>query len=256
MKISVLQYDIAWCDAARNMATVEELVNGSQADVDMFVLPEMWSSGFVIEAQEVAETEESCAALRFMERVAAKRGCAVVGSLVIRESDIFVNRMFFITPESIAARYDKRHLFGPGGETKRFTAGTERVTVEWRGVRFLLQICYDLRFPVFARNRGDYDAAIYIASWPTARQRAWQVLAQARAIENQSFVIAANRTSTDPYCKYSGGSAIVDARGEIVAQAADAPCVLTAEIDIEELRAFRRKFPTLRDGDCFTLHNI
>ncbi len=256
MKISVLQYDIAWCDAGRNMQTVGELIAASPADVDLFVLPEMWSSGFVIEAQQVALPESECPALRFMERMAAGRNCAVAGSIVIREGERFANRMFFVTPEGIAARYDKRHLFRPGGETKRFTAGTERVVVEWRGVRFLLQVCYDLRFPVFSRNRGDYDVAIYVASWPTPRQSAWQTLVRARAIENQCFVLAANRTGTDPYCEYSGGSAAIDYMGQPLSEATDRPCAVTAELDMEELRAFRRKFPTLRDGDEFTLTTI
>ena len=257
MKIALVQTDIAWCDEQANIHRVEQAISSTES-VDLYVLPEMWSTGFVIEAQDVAQTEEQCKALQWMVTTAAKRGCAIAGSLVISESGKYYNRHYFVTPEGIAAKYDKRHLFRLGGETKRFTAGSERVVVQWQGVKFLLQTCYDIRFPVFSRNRltengYDYDAIIYVASFPTAREAAWRTLSAARAIENEAFVVAVNRTGSDPYCSYSGGSVLWDSFGESVAQCGEKECIAVAQIDIDELKVRRKRFPTLRDADLFSI---
>ena len=148
----------------------------------------------------------------------------------------------------------KKHLFTYGGEQMHYTPGTERVIVNFRGMRFLLQVCYDLRFPVWSRNRKDYDAAIYVASWPTPRVEAWKALLRARAIENQCFVIAANRVGEDPNCQYSGGSAIIDPYGRTLAACEDGQvCAAEAVMDMDELVAFRKKFPVLEDADPYTL---
>lgn len=259
MKIALVQTDIAWCDERENIARVAAAIS-SAPSADVYVLPEMWSTGFVIEAQTVARTEAESEPLAWMCRTAAERDCALAGSLVIREGDRYYNRHYFVTPEGIIARYDKRHLFRPGGETKRFTAGSDRVVASWRGVRFLLQTCYDMRFPCFSRNRltesgePEYDVAIYVASWPTARMKAWHTLAAARAIENQCFVVAVNRTGRDAYCDYSGGSVCVDAMGEVLAAATESPSVVTVEVDMATLGELRKRFPTLRDGDEVLLH--
>ena len=257
MKIALVQTDIKWCEPQANIAQVEALIATSEV-ADLYILPEMWSTGFVIEAQDVAQTEEQCDALKWMVATAAARNCAISGSLVISEGGKYYNRHYFVTPEGIAARYDKRHLFRLGGETKRFTAGSERVVVEWEGVKFLLQTCYDIRFPVFARNRVvegayDYDAIIYIASFPTPRAAAWRTLAMARAIENEAFVFAVNRTGDDIYCNYSGGSIAVDSFGDILSDCGSVEAVLTVEIDIKTLKERRRNFPTLRDADLFDI---
>ena len=257
MKIALVQTDILWCDKAANIARAEALIDASEP-ADLYVLPEMWSTGFVIEAQDVAEREQECGALQWMVRTAAARGCALSGSLVIEEDGKYFNRHYFVTPDGIAARYDKRHLFRLGGETKRFTAGSERIVVEWRGVKFLLQTCYDLRFPVFVRNKiseagYDYDAIIYIASFPTPRAAAWRTLSAARAIENECFVVAVNRTGDDIYCNYNGGSVIWDSFGEAVAECGEKECIAVAQIDIDELKVRRKRFPTLRDADLFSI---
>lgn len=257
MKIALVQTDIKWCDQQANIARTDNLIASAET-ADLYVLPEMWSTGFVIEAQDVAQTEEQCDALKWMVTTAAKRGCAISGSLVISEGGKFYNRHYFVTPEGIAARYDKKHLFRLGGETKRFTAGSERVVVEWQGVKFLLQTCYDLRFPVFVRNKVtdkvyDYDAIIYIASFPSPRIAAWRTLSAARAIENECFVVAVNRTGDDIYCNYNGGSVIWDSFGEVVAQCGEAECIVAAEIDMELLKERRKRFPTLRDADLFSI---
>ena len=256
MKIGLVQTNISWCDIPTNIARAEALIASSEA-ADLYILPEMWSTGFVIEAQDVAQAEEECEALQWMVTTARTRGCALSGSLVIAEGGKYYNRHYFVTPEGIAARYDKHHLFRLGGETKRFTAGSERVVVEWQGVKFLLQTCYDIRFPVFARNRVveggyEYDAIIYVASFPTARQGAWRTLSAARAIENECFVVAVNRTGDDIYCNYNGGSVVWDSFGEIIADAGEKECITVAQIDIDELKVRRKHFPTLRDAVLFS----
>lgn len=257
MRIGLVQTDIVWCNPTANIARVEELIAASET-ADLYVLPEMWSTGFVIEAQEVAQTEGQSVALKWMIDTAAKRGCAITGSLVIAENGKYYNRHYFVTPNGIAARYDKHHLFRLGGETKRFTAGVERVVVDWQGVKFLLQTCYDIRFPIFSRNSltengYDYDAIIYVANFPTAREAVWRTLSAARAIENEAFVVAVNRTGSDPYCSYSGGSVLWDSFGEVVAQCGEKECIVVAQIDIDELKVRRKRFPTLRDGDLYNI---
>jgi predicted amidohydrolase len=257
MKVGIIQTDIVWCDVPTNIARAEALIAGAEV-ADLYIFPEMWSTGFVIEAQDVAQTEENCKALQWMISAAKRYDCALSGSLVIEEDGKYYNRHYFVTPEGIAARYDKKHLFRLGGEAKRFTAGDKRVVVEWRGVKFLIQTCYDLRFPVFSRNRKteqgyDYDAIIYIASFPTARFGAWHTLSAARAIENECFVAAVNRTGVDIYCNYSGGSVLYDSYGDVIAHCGESECIVVAELDINELNARRRRFPTLRDADLFNI---
>ena len=150
--------------------------------------------------------------------------------------------------------YDKRHLFTYGGEHHTYTPGSQRTVVEWRGMRFLLQVCYDLRFPVWSRNRGDYDVALYVASWPTPRVEAWKALLRARAIENQCYVVAVNRVGEDPSCQYCGGSAVIDPYGKTLAACEDGcACEAEAVIDIDVLEDFRKKFPVLGDADAFRL---
>lgn len=164
------------------------------------------------------------------------------------------NRFYFVKPDGEFDYYDKRHLFTYGGENKHYAPGERRVVVEYKGIRFLLLTCYDLRFPVWARNRGDYDAIIITANWPESRQHVWDALTKARAIENQCYVIAANRTGCDPNCHYTGGSVIIDAKGHTVTQAkGQAAQTITADIDIEALHTFRCKFPVLDDRDEYTI---
>ena len=257
MKIALIQNDIVWCNPETNIDRTEELIASAEA-ADLYILPEMWSTGFVIEAQEVAESEEQCAALQWMVTTATNRNCAISGSLVISEAGKYYNRHYFVTPEGIAARYDKHHLFRLGGETKRFTAGQQRVIVEWQGIKFLLQTCYDIRFPIFARNSVvdgvyNYDAIIYIASFPSPRIATWRTLSAARAIENECYVIAVNRTGDDIYCNYNGGSVVWDSFGGSIAEAGERECIVIADIDIDELRLRRRRFPTLIDADLFSI---
>ncbi len=228
---------------------------GTTRAVDLIVLPEMFTTGFATEPQGAAEPDGGAATLDWMRSVAARTGAAVAGSVAVEERGRFYNRLYFVRPDGVCDHYDKRHLFSFAGENARYTAGTERVVVEWRGWRILLQVCYDLRFPVFARSRGgDYDMIIYVASWPTVRIHPWNTLLRARAIENLCYAVGVNRTGDDPFASYSGGTALIGFKGETIAEAApNGEDAVLCEVDMEALRAFRTKFPALADADDFQL---
>lgn len=236
----------------RNRFGAEAMI-ASAPGCDLYVLPEMFSTGFCTSPEGVAEPEP-CDSLKWMKDNAEMFSAAIAGSVAVEENGRFFNRFYFVTPDGNAVYYDKRHLFTYGGEHLKFTAGNERKIVEYKGVRILLQVCYDLRFPVWSRNRGDYDLALYVASWPETRADAWRQLLKARAIENQCFVAGVNRIGTDPSNSYCGGTMLIDPFGKVVAECADGvESVAVAEISMEELAAFRLKFPVLDDADDFEL---
>lgn len=248
MNVTILQRDIEWANPSLNMQRTEEAIDRN-AGADLYVLPEMFSTGFCTQPEGIAESCDSDT-LKWMKRKAAEIDAAIAGSIAVEQEGKYYNRFYFVKPDGSVTYYDKKHLFTYGGEHLRFTAGEERVVVEWRGVRILLEVCYDLRFPIWARNRGDYDMILYIASWPTPRVAAWSSLLVARAIENQCYVVGVNRVGTDPACEYCGGSVIVDPYGRTIATCADnTECEATAEVDMEALKAFRKKFPVLKDAD-------
>jgi predicted amidohydrolase len=190
-----------------------------------------------------------------MQDYACSKGCAVAGSVSTHVDGTYRNRFFFVFPDGHYQYYDKHHLFTYAGEHERYTAGEERVVVEHAGFRILLQVCYDLRFPVFARNRmvdgkPDYDLILYVASWPQQRIDAWDSLLKARAIENVCYVAGVNRVGEDPHCQYCGASAIINPYGEEMESCGvDKECAVSAVIDMEKLMAFRKKFPVLEDRD-------
>lgn len=247
MRITIIQTDIKWNDPDANMAGAEALIGKSLVS-DVYVLPEMWATGFA-----ATTPAEAChdAPLEWMKSMAGQYEAAICGSLVAKETDCsFRNRQYFVLPDGTFHIYDKHHLFTYGGENIHYTRGDKRVIVRYKGVRFMLQTCYDLRFPVWTRCKNDYDAIIYVANWPESRQNVWQILLRARAIENQCYVIGANRTGNDPICKYAGHSAIINAKGRTLAQAKGRnEQTVTADIDMEQLERFRLKFPVLMDRD-------
>ena len=250
IKVSIIQQDIVWADVDENIRRVDAAVD-SAPEADLYVLPEMFSTGFCTNPEGIAESTESDS-LEWMKNKARQTGAAIAGSIAVTKDDKYYNRFYFVKPDGSVAQYDKKHLFTYGGEHLRFTAGDERVVVEWKGVRILLEICYDLRFPVWARNRGDYDMILYVASWPTPRVSAWSALLVARAIENQCYVAGVNRVGTDPSCEYCGGSVIIDPYGKTLAACTvNEECEASAEVDMEALEAFRKKFPVLNDADEF-----
>ena len=248
MRVTILQRNIEWANPVLNIQRADEAISRN-AGADLYVLPEMFSTGFCTQPEGIAESSESDT-LRWMQRKAAEMDAAIAGSVAIEQEGRYYNRFYFVKPDGSVAHYDKKHLFTYGGEHLRFTAGEERVVVEWQGVRILLEVCYDLRFPIWARNRGDYDMILYVASWPTPRVAAWSALLVARAIENQCYVAGVNRVGTDPACDYCGGSVVIDPYGRHIATCADGvECEATAEVDMAALEAFREKFPVLRDAD-------
>jgi predicted amidohydrolase len=251
MHLLLLQTDIAWADREANRISAAQMIASSPA-ADLIVLPEMFTTGFATEPRGVAESDGGT--LRWMQAQAAQTGAAIVGSVAVEEGGRFYNRLFFVKPDGSYEQYDKRHLFSFAGEDREYTTGTERVVVEWAGFRILLQVCYDLRFPVFSRWRGDYNMIIYVANWPAARIDVWNTLLKARAIENVAWVVAVNRVGSDPYKDYPGCSQVVDYKGHVIAGAAtDTPKAVFVEIDKEPLDAFRRKFPVLADADSFEI---
>lgn len=252
MKVSLYQQDIVWDNPQANRLHIEQMMAQSETS-DMFVMPEMFSTGFATQPEGIAEQEPS-ETLSWMQETAIQNGVALAGSVAIQSDGKFYNRFYFVKPDGSEVHYDKHHLFTYGGEDKQFTAGQERVVVEYGGIRFLLQVCYDLRFPVFSRNKGDYDVAIYVASWPVTRVKAWSQLLRARAIENQCYVIGVNRTGTDPVCQYNGGSAVISPYGETIAECEwGTEMTCCADIDMDVLYNFRKKFPVLNDADGFQL---
>ena len=247
MITTIVQADIIWAQPEENRRHLGAWLDG-MAKADLYVLPEMFSTGFTNEAAQMAERDG--ATLAWMQQKAQQLDAAIAGSVATEEDGQFFNRLYFVKPTGEVTAYDKRHLFTYGKEHLHFTAGQERVVVEWRGVRILLAVCYDLRFPVWTRNRKDYDMILYVASWPTSRVKVWNTLLKARAIENQCYVAGVNRVGEDPRCEYCGASAIISPYGEEMDSCAwNKECVATADIDMEKLRAFRLKFPVLDDAD-------
>lgn len=251
MKVTILQTDISWANPTENIKSVERMLDDNPG-ADLYVLPEMFSTGFATQPQGIAETD--CQSLRWMQAAAKARQCAIAGSVATEEDGQYYNRFYFVFPDGSEQHYDKHHLFTFGGEHRQFTAGQERVVVSYRGFRILLQVCYDLRFPVFSRNRKDYDMALYVASWPTVRLKAWTTLLHARAIENQCYIIGVDRTGDDPSCSYSGGSEIIDPWGNTIVECErNKVDAATATLDMQLLEDFRRQFPVLHDADAFAL---
>lgn len=246
-RIAIVQRDIVWQDIDANLRALEQILDG--VEVDIVVLSEMFQTGFVTEPESIADDGRT---LCWMQGMAKRCNCAIVGSVVVKEEH-YRNRLYFVKPTGEVEYYDKHHLFSVGGENKHFTAGDRRVVVEWRGVRYLLEICYDLRFPVWSRQRGDYDAIIYSALWPKPRRAVWRTLLQARAIENQAWVVGVNRVGSEPELEYVGDSMVVDYMGRIVADAEQRECVEIVEIESEEIERFRARFNVGCDADSFNL---
>ena len=248
MKISILQQDIVWADVEANIRRADAAVDAMPGS-DLYVFPEMFSTGFCTEPEGVAEYADG-RTLEWMKSKSAEVNAAIAGSIAVDENGRYYNRFYFVKPDGSVFSYDKKHLFTHGGEHQYFTAGDERVVVEYRGVRILLEICYDLRFPVWSRNHGDYDMILYVASWPTVRLEAWKSLLVARAIENQCYVAGVNRVGNDPANEYSGGSMVIDPYGKVIARCEDGvEMAVSAEIDMDALETFRMKFPVLNDSD-------
>ncbi|HOG41067.1 MAG TPA: amidohydrolase [Bacteroidales bacterium] len=252
MKTALVQHNIVWAEPEINCNNISRLLENFP-QVDLIVLPEMFSTGFATKPEGIAENEPSYS-LEWMKKSAAKMDCAIAGSVALKTEGGYINRFYFVKPDGDVITYDKRHLFTYGGEHLTFKPGNQRVIIEWRGVRILPIICYDLRFPVWSRYRGDYDMIICVASWSIPRRYHWDTLIRARAIENQCYMAAVNRIGTDPSCEYDGGTVFIDPYGYPVAACSDnKEEVIICETDLKLLKKYRKRFPALRDRDDFSI---
>ena len=261
LRISLVQGATLWHDPAGNREYYGELIAPLHGTTDLVLLPETFTSGFSNDAIDNAETMDG-PTVAWMREQAAVLDAAVTGSVQIRDDDRVYNRMLFATPDGDVRHYDKRHLFRYAREHERYAAGRERLTVDWKGWRICPLVCYDLRFPVFARNRydverpgaPDFDLQLYVANWPAARAYAWKTLLRARAIENLCFVAGLNRVGTDGNgLHYSGDSAVIDFLGHPLTECSDEEVVVTCTLPAAQLQSHREHFPAMLDGDRFTI---
>ena len=261
LRVSLIQGDTRWHDPAGNRAYYQGLMAPMHGNGDLIVLPETFTSGFSNDAIGNAETMDG-PTVEWLRAQSAKLDAAICGSVQLRTPEGVFNRMLFARPDGSVEHYDKRHLFTYAGEHERYAAGRDRLVVEWRGWRICPLVCYDLRFPVYSRNRYDverpgaldYDLLLYVANWPSARAYAWKTLLRARAIENLCYVAGLNRVGTDGAgLQYSGDSAVIDFLGHPSSECTDAEVVATTTLLAAELAAHRERFPAMLDGDAFEL---
>ena len=251
MKIAVIQIPLVWEDAKSNWEYIEQKINTLESDTDLIVLPEMFTTGFTMSPERVAETMQGDTVV-WMQSLAKAKNCAITGSLVITEDGKFYNRLLFVFPSGAIQHYNKRHLFSLAGEDKSYTKGTQKLIIEYKGWKICPLICYDLRFPVFARNVEQYDLLLYVANWPTIRMQAWDTLLKARAVENMSYVIGCNRVGQDEKeYDYSGHSQVIDFLGNYRIAPQEAEGVFYAQLEKETLLQTRTKLGFLNDQDAF-----
>lgn len=253
MTTTLLQTDICWAQPGRNISEARRLLDQTSGS-DLYVLPEMWSTGFATEPQGIAADEADNEALQWMRDQAGQRHCAVCGSLAVRLPDgSYHNRHYFVDGRAGSVTfYDKHHLFTHGHEDCYYIPGHHRVVVNYGGFRLLLLTCYDLRFPLWSRYATgyEYDAIVIVANWPESRQTAWQLLTRARAIENMCYLVGVNRVGDDHYSHYAGASCVIDCYGKTVAQCLrNQAQALTVDLDLLELQRRREKFRVLDDRD-------
>lgn len=276
MQIALLQTATVWENKQVNTARCAELIAALPAAVRLVALPEMFATGFSMCPEMLAEPEQGGATLQWMRNMAMQHGKAITGSVIIKDTSLlggrgaaFYNRLYFVFPNGTYKKYDKRHLFAMGEEHAHYSAGCERLIVEFEGWRICPLVCYDLRFPAFSRNidfkipkfqdfsttEPVYDLLLYVASWPTARIDVWDTLLAARAIENQCYAAGVNRCGADNAgTAHAGHSQALDFKGvQLVRAKDDTEDTVIAALSLDELRAFRTKFPVWRDADSFSL---
>lgn len=254
LNIAIIQADLAWEDIGENLKMFEEKITATTADVDLFILPEMFSTGFTMNARKLAEPTNG-PTLNWMKKIAREKSAAITGSLIIKEGVDYFNRLYFVYPDTTFESYDKHHTFTLAKEHETYTAGTDRLIVDYKGWKICPLVCYDLRFPVWARNTEDYDLLIYVANWPKTRINAWDVLLQARAIENMTYCVGVNRTGLDGNnFEYTGHSAVYDSLGKaLFDQETEAEFTKVVLLDKKHLTETRNKLKFLQDRDKFTL---
>lgn len=252
LKVAIVQANLKWEDSRSNLQHFSKLLAPLKG-ADLIILPEMFSTGFSMNAKALAETEKGVS-LNWMKEIAQKKQSHICGSLIIEEDAKFYNRLYWVSPDARFVQYDKRHLFTYAGEDKVFTAGKEKLLVDIKGWKICPQICYDLRFPTWNRNQENYDLLFFVANWPEKRSFAWRQLLLARAIENMVYTIGVNRVGEDGNkIPYSGNSMAIDMEGKILWEQVDTEAVQTIELSKEKLIASRKRFGFLDDKDNFKI---
>ena len=253
IKIAGVQTHLIWENAEANRDHLQNKLQELQENVDVIVLPEMFSTGFSMEPSPLAENMNG-PTIQWMKQMSSQFEAAITGSLIIADGGQYYNRMVWVQPSGEVDFYDKRHLFSLAGEDAKYASGKQRKIVSFRGWKIYLNVCYDLRFPIWSRNKDDYDVAIYVANWPKPRVHAWTTLLKARAIENQCFVVGVNRIGQDANSNnYVGQSCIIDMEGFELTTANDNDIIIVAELQKPRLSAFRKKFPFYQDSDDFNI---
>ena len=252
LSVTLIQCELAWEQPADNRQQIGDIIAGLDEIPDLIVLPEMFTTGFSMNALANAE-KPGGATEQWLRELAQRHDCALTGSIAVAAGEAVYNRMLFATPQGVQ-HYDKRHLLRMAGEHKRYRAGEHRVIVTWRGWRILLQVCYDLRFPVFSRNREDYDLAVYVANWPAVRREHWRQLLVARAIENLACVVGVNRVGSDARgLDYSGDSLAIAADGTLIRDMGNENGAARVILSGAALQSYREGFPCQLDADSFQL---
>ncbi len=254
LTITLLQSDLYWENPGANLAMFEEKIWRINGKTDLIILPEMFTTGFTMNAPALAEPM-NLSAFKWMKQNAAQTGAAITGSVIIKDKGSYFNRLIWMQPDGKFFYYDKRHLFRMAEEQLVYTPGTEKLLVSWKGWNIRPLICYDLRFPVWSRNRkNEYDLLLYVANWPEARRLPWKTLLQARAIENLCYVAGVNRIGKDGKgIAYSGDSSIINPKGELLWQKETTEEIVSYTLSKSELDSFRAKFPADMDADDFSI---
>lgn len=258
LKVAAVQYDIQWLNKKQNFKTLEVMLRDfflNNNPVDLLLLPETFSTGFCIDNKNVQEPIDGGEDLVWLKRMAKEFNCVVAGTVFVKKDDKKVNRFYWVSSDGLVEFYDKRHLFRLGNEGEFVAKGRMRKIFEIKGIKVLPQVCYDLRFPVWSRNRQDYDLMVNVANWPAQRRQVWDTLLKARAIENQVFVIGVNRIGEDGQgITHSGGTCFVDFVGERLVTVEDEhQQIISVELDFSALEKFKKNFPAFLDADEFEL---
>ncbi len=252
LKIALIQSPLQWEDPLGNREMFQKKIVAIPDEVDVIVLPEMFTTGFTMEPQNIAHAEGNTT-IAWMQKLAKQKQAALVGSMIYHEDNRYFNRLFFVLPDGDIKTYDKKHTFSLAGEDLVYEAGTQKLLVTYKGFKICPLICYDLRFPVWSRNVEAYDALIYVANWPKPRISAWDTLLQARAIENMAYTIGVNRIGLDGLdYEYSGHSAVYDTLGKKLAYSEEEE-ILYATLEKKHIETTRNKLRFLEDRDQFTL---
>ncbi|MDC1162378.1 amidohydrolase [Tenacibaculum sp.] len=260
LNISILQSDLTWENPSKNRENFEQKINQISTPVDLIVLPEMFTTGFTMNAEKFAEKMDG-KTIKWMQKIANKKNSAITGSVIISESNSFFNRLLFVYPSGKIKIYDKRHTFTLAGEDKIYSSGNCKLIIDYKGWKICPLICYDLRFPVWARNTENYDILLYVASWPKLRVNAWDTLLKARAIENMSYVIGVNRVGKDANnYEYSGNSIVLDSLGNNLSSPSETinlnngnELIVSKTLSKNYLMASKNKFRFLEDKDKFII---